>query len=431
MKLLYVSTLDHIIHVMLPHLDAARARGWQVDVACRVTRDPQITLAHCDALHDIPFARNPLDPRNLLATAKLVKLIRREKFDIVHCHNPSGGFYGRLAATMAGTKPLRVYTAHGFHFHPLGGKLSNFVYRTVEGFAGKYLSDAVLTINQWDFDEAKKLMPPEKVYFTRGVGVSTDEFDPAKVSEAERQKIRNEFGVPEGGFLVTCIGEMIPRKGHEGIIRTWFEIFGREHTSFQNSSFDPKPDANGVGGKSDVILAFIGNGKLSEYLRACADEPKLQPLKITAVTPEGIMVPATGWKLLSPGQIIFPGFRRDVPAILAASDLFVFPSFQEGLPCAVQEALSMEVPVVAYDVRGCNDMIDDTCGRLVPLGDTAALGRAVAELLALPDETRREMGRAGRAKMIELYDRPKCVTAWLAIYDELLARKSAVAGGVE
>ena len=381
MRLLYVSTLDHIIHVMLPHLDAARARGWRVEVACRVTRDPAITLAHCDALHDIPFARNPLDPRNLLATAKLVNLIRREKFDIVHCHNPSGGFFGRLAATLAGTKPIRVYTAHGFHFHPLGGKLSNFVYRTIESFAGKYLSDAVLTINQWDFDEAKKLMPPEKVYFTRGVGVSTDEFDPAKVSDAERQKIRDEFSVPEGGFLVTCIGEMIPRKGHELAINNVI-LLNKDES------------------KQNIISVFVGTGKLLLKLRSMFPDDK---------------------------NIIFTGFRRDIVAIFAASDVFFLPSYQEGLPCVLQEAMSMEVPSVAFKVRGCSDILTNNEGKITRFGrDKCAvfsLLSGIETILEVSERERREMGRAGRRKMIELYDRPKCVAAWLAIYDELLEKR--------
>ncbi len=372
---------------MLPHLDAARARGWQVDVACNVTRDPEITKAHCDNLISVPFARNPLHPKNLIATIKLIQLIRKEKYDIVHCHNPSGGFYGRLAATMSGVKCLRVYTAHGFHFHPLGSRISNFIYRFVEGFAGKFISDAVLTINKWDFEEAKKIMPVKKIFFTHGVGVSTDFFNPALVTEEKCQEIRREFRVPDGGLLVTCIGEMIPRKRHEDAVLGFANIADLE----------------------DSVLALIGDGVLRSKLELqIKNEPRVR----------------------------FPGFRRDICEILAASDVFIFPSLQEGLPCAVQEALSMEVPVVSYAIRGCTDMIDDSCGRAVPYeiipGRCSApcldLGSALQSLLLLSPGDRKEMGRAGRRKMIELYDRPKCVAEVLAIYDKLLAPRPPVMG---
>jgi glycosyltransferase EpsD len=375
MKLLYISTVDHIIHVMLPHLDAARALGWQVDVACHITRDPAITEAHCHTLHEVPLSRNPLHPSNLLAVWKLIRLIGKEKYDIVHCHNPSGGLYGRLAATLARTKPLRVYTAHGFHFHPLGNRFTNALYRAIETFAGRYLSDAVLTINQWDYEQATTMMPAEKVHFTRGVGVSTDHFDPAKVTGEQRQAIRKELA-QDTRLVVTTIGEFIPRKRHVDAL----------------SSF--------VLAEIDGCLNLVGHGQLQGEVMAQATHQ--------------------GW--MADRAIQFLGFRHDVPQILAATDILLFPPVQEGLPCSVQEALAMEVPVVAYHIRGCEDLIDASCGYLVPFGDRDAMVAALRKVASLSADERRVMGRAGRKKMVELYDRRKCVAAWLKIYEELLPK---------
>ena len=94
----------------------------------------------------------------------------------------------------------------------------------------------------------------------------------------------------------------------------------------------------------------------------------------------------------------FLGFRRDVRTILAASDLFVFPSQQEGLPCAIQEALAMRVPVVATDVRGNREMVDAATGRLVPLANPDALADAAGDLLSLPQSARNALGATGREK---------------------------------
>ena len=386
MKLLYVSTLDHIVRVMLPHLDGAKAAGYETHVACQFTRFKDDVAAHADGLHHVPIQRNPLDPRNVIALFQLVKLIRKLQPDIVHCHNPSGGFYGRLAATLAkhwhprtrgrgGLK--RVYTAHGFHFHPLGGKLSNAIYRFIESFAGRFLSDAVLTINQWDFEEAKKLMPPERVHFTHGVGVSTDEFDPAAVTTEERQKIRDEFSVPKDGLLISCIGELIPRKNQELLL--WAVA------DQGMMSFDPK-----------VKLLFVGDGSLLEPLRTKVDGLHLGE------------------------RVHFAGFRRDTKAVLAASDLFVFPSLQEGLPCAVQEALSMEVPVLCFAIRGCTDMVDSNCGAILNhLQSCRTMTNKMVDLLRLSVAQRKALGQAGRQKMIEHYSRPVCVAEWLEIYNKI------------
>ena len=369
-RLIIISTIDHIINVMLPHLDGARKIGYDVHVACHFTRFKDDIAEHCDGLHSVSLQRNPLDPRNILALFQLIKIIRKLRPDIVHCHNPSGGFIGRLAATLAKTGAKRVYTAHGFHFHPLGNKFSNAIYRFIESFAGRFLSDAVITINQWDFEEAKKLMPESRVYFTHGVGVSTDIFDPKTVIPKERQAIRDEFNVPDRGILITCIGELIPRKNQRAAIEALKSLSNK------------------------IQAVFVGDGR---------DEVSLQA-QVTE-------------------NIHFAGFRRDTRAILAATDIFLFPSLQEGLPCAIQEALSMEVPVVCYAIRGCTDMVENTCGRTSIAHNPDQLAAALQEILALTTEERKTLGKAGRQKMIEHYSRPKCVAEWLEIYAQLRGGK--------
>ena len=86
----------------------------------------------------------------------------------------------------------------------------------------------------------------------------------------------------------------------------------------------------------------------------------------------------------------------------------------------------MGVPVVATDVRGNADLVDETCGRLTPLGDVEALAEGICDLLALKRAIRREMGRAGRDKMLNLYERSACVAQWQRIYSVLLARGGAL-----
>jgi glycosyltransferase involved in cell wall biosynthesis len=384
-KLLYVSTLDRIVGVMLPHLDAAQAAGWRVEVACQPTILGDDLRRHADAVHTVPLRRFPLHPTNLIALVRLVRLIRAERYTIVHCHNPTGGFLGRLAATLARTDALRVYTAHGFHFHRHGGRLSNLVYRLAETVAGRWWSDGVLVITREDYDAAQRwgVVPADRLFLTGGVGVSAcDDFNPALVSPHERRELRREAGAEENAIpILTMVGEMIPRKRHADAL----EVFARVRRSH--------PDA---------VLLLVGDGMLSEKLKGMASE-------------RGI---ADGVRFL--------GFRRDIRRILASTDVFLFPSQQEGLPCAVQEAMAMGVPVVATDVRGNADLVDKTCGRLAPLGDVGALAEGVCELLALDQKTRQEMGQAGRDKMLSLYERSACVAEWWRIYDVLLARRKAL-----
>lgn len=387
-RLMYVSTLDHIVRVMLPHLDAARAAGFTVEVACRVTRFGEDLAAHADAVHDLPFCRFPLHPANVLAGARLVRLLRARPALIVHAHNPAGGFVGRLAATLVRV-PVRAYTAHGFHFHRHGGRVANAVYRAAETLAGRFLSDGVLVINREDFDAARRarVVPVPRLFLTGGVGVSVDAFDPGSVTPAERRAVRCEIGAASEATPVLCVvGELIGRKRQADALAALARL----------RPAHPK-----------ILLLIVGDGAKMAQLRACARDLGVE------------------------NSCRFLGFRRDVKQILAATDVFLFPSQQEGLPCSIQEALAMAVPVVATNVRGNADLVDPTCGRLVPLGDVDALARACADLLALPPAARGALGAAGREKMIRDYERGKCVGQWLAIYQTLLARRGRELGGPE
>ena len=387
-RLLYVSHVDTVVRMMLPHLDAARARGWQVEIACCLTRHAEDMYAHADVVHPMPFRRSPLDPANLLALQQLTALIKKGNYTIVHAHTPTGGVIGRLAATLAqrpetvdGKKvslPLRVYTPHGFHFHTHGSKLSNTLFRTIETVAGQNWSDAVLTINNEDYEAAKgTVVPAEKIYLTGGVGVSEDEYSPEHVTPAEREATRKELlaDAPPDTLLVTYTGEMIPRKRHVDALDAFAQF---------------------VADDRNALLILLGDGVLMPKVRAQAEA-----LGIT-------------------DRIRFLGFRRDVRNILAVTDIFLFPSLQEGLPCSVQEALCMEVPTIAAAVRGSRDLVDDSCGRIVPPRDPAALTQALRELADLPSETRHALGRNGREKMATRFGRAACVAEWMEIYDELL-----------
>ena len=101
-------------------------------------------------------------------------------------------------------------------------------------------------------------------------------------------------------------------------------------------------------------------------------------------------------------------------------DLFVLASHREGFPRAAMEAAAMGLPVVATDIRGCRQVVDDgLTGRLVPVADASALARVVGDLAAAP-EVRRAMGRAGRVKAAQEFDQRRCIDITLALYRELL-----------
>jgi glycosyltransferase involved in cell wall biosynthesis len=271
-----------------------------------------------------------------------------------------------------------LYTPHGYHFHPYGKPLSNKIYRTIETHAGQNWSDAVLTVNNDDYFAAINhgVVPAEKLYWTRGQGITLDIFDENRVSDEARQAVRTEFGADgPNALVVTYIAEFIPRKRHSDAL----EAFAKIQTKY--------PEA---------VLVFAGKGPLWEQTKQQAAQ-------------RGIAE-----------QTRFLGFRRDIPVVLAATDVLLFPSEQEGLPCAIQEAFGMAVPVVASDIRGNRDLIDPTCGRLAPLGDVNALAVALNDVLSLPEPARKALGQAGREKMLREFNSARCVAEWQGVYVRLL-----------
>lgn len=271
--------------------------------AVRVIRE------HGVILHQIDFVRSPY---NIIANEKayrqLKELMRMEQFDGIHCHTPMAGALARLAANATGTKPV-LYTAHGFHFYkgcPLKNKL---IYQTAETFLARY-TDAQITINREDFAAAQKFPLRGKAYYVPGIGVDVKKISSVQVDRATK---RAELGIPQDAFVFITVGELIPRKNQELLIR-----------AFSNANV------------TNAQLLICGSGREKEHL-----EQRMHELKIA-------------------DKVHLLGFRQDIYELLKCSDAFVFPSKQEGLPVALMEAMAAGLPCIASRIRGNVDLLPDS-----------------------------------------------------------------------
>jgi len=187
--------------------------------------------------------------------------------------------------------------------------------------------------------------------------------------------VRESLGIDPEDFVAVHVGAMIERKGHQVALLALPDILQRE----------PR-----------FRYVFVGEGELEEELRAEAA------------------------RLGVADSVVFAGFRRDVPAILSASDLLVLPSDIECLPLVILEAMASRLPVVATDVGGVSEAIlDGITGRLIRPRDPDGLTAAVLDVLESPGRGR-EMGEAGRRRAREEFDIDACVAAVAATYDEVL-----------
>lgn len=381
-RLLVVANLDRFMRNHLkPHLVAIREAGFQVDIACRVSQFAEEVQGYCDNLYHVPMRRNPVHPANVFALERLTKIVRNGRYDIVHSHTPVGGMLGRIAASRCKV-PIRIYMAHGFHFHPEGNPLANLVFSRLEVIAGQRWSDLVEVINHDDYESALtlKIASADKLVWLPGPGVNTRYYDPATVAASETAALRRDLCLPDEGPVLGVVAELIPRKRVDDAIRA-LALLRKDYPG--------------------ATLIILGSGPERKRLEDLAHS-----LGVGA-------------------SCRFPGFRRELPVYYSLMDLFIFPTKQEGLPCALMEAMSMGLPVVATDIRGNRDIVTEgKTGILIPTEQPQALAGACRRLLADPANAR-QMGLRGQALIRKEFDTQLTVARQLEIYEQALLKAQA------
>ena len=315
-KVLFVATVvkTHIMEFHIPYLKMFKEMGWETAVAARndYENPADCVIPYCDIYYNIPFERNPLKPGNLKAYKELKHIIDEGEYDIVHCHTPVGAMLTRLAAKQARKKGTKVfYTAHGFHFYKGAPAINWILYYPVEKWLSRY-TDVLITINKEDYERAKTFKAG-KVCYVPGVGIDLKKFNAGYVNKEQKRK---EIGVSADDFVLLSVGELIPRKNHEVVIRALSVLKQLDKLNH-------------------IEYVICGRGAYEADLRKLA---------------EGLDVA---------DHVHFLGYRNDISEICNCADLFVFMSHQEGLPVALMEAMACGLPAVCSNIRGNTDLIED------------------------------------------------------------------------
>ncbi len=290
---------------------------------------------------------------NRIAYRNLCKVLENDGVQVIHCNTPIGGMVGRLCGRKYKIDKV-IYTAHGFHFYQ-GAPLFN---RTILKWAERLMAhwtDAIITMNQEDYQAAKKfkLKKGGKVYFVHGVGITLEDF---KGMSEKREEKRAELQLKEDDVALISMGDLVPRKNYSVALRA---------------------------------IAKANNPHLHYFV--CGKGPELQHLQDLAK------------ELGIEEQIHFLGFRTDVRELLAAADIFLFTTLQEGLPRSMMEAMASGLPCVVSKIRGNVDLIEDgKGGYLCPSTDEEAFAQAIKSLAENP-ELRKQM-RAYNLERIKNFD---------------------------
>ena len=299
-KVLYVAHLQsHLRNFHYWYLKHLKANGFQVYVATHVDNIEELNFL--DGYFDIPFERNPIKPVNFKAYCKLRRLIKSEKFDIVHCHTPVAGILTRLAARKYCKNVF--YTAHGFHFYHGAPLINWLVYFPIEWIAS-FFTTVLFTMNGEDYASAKRYFHHPQIEYIHGAG-----FDPDRYTHVTRK---------DNEMHMISVGELNTNKNHMVVLQAMVKMN------------EPR-----------LHYYIAGQGNLSEGLHEFSIQNGLE------------------------NNVHLLGFRCDVPSLLQDADFFVFPSKREGLPVSVMEAMASHLPCVVSDIRGNHDLIDSKGGILV------------------------------------------------------------------
>jgi glycosyltransferase involved in cell wall biosynthesis len=326
----------------------------------------------------LPGLSRELSPvRDALAAWRLGRIIRAVRPDVVHTHTAKAGAVGRAAALLSGRRPVVVHTFHGHVLRGYFGRPGTLVFRAIETVLARF-SDRLVAVSPEVRDELVGLgVAPASKFSVIRLGIELE----LRVSfDGDAAEIRRRHGIAAEKFVVGWFGRMTAVKRTDDLLSMLAGVRER-----------------GI----DALLLLVGDGD---------DRPRLEQ---------------RAHDLGLARSCLFLGYQQDVAPWYAVCDAVVLTSASEGTPVTIIEALAAGRAVVATNVGGVPDVVDEgETGFLVRPGDTHALAERL-ELLARDPGRRTEMGREGRERMLSRYAVERLVDDVDGLYRELLDVSSA------
>ncbi|MEP7106551.1 MAG: glycosyltransferase family 4 protein [Ferruginibacter sp.] len=366
MKILRVTTVPQSLHQLLkPQLDYLKNDFEIITVAGPFDQENIDHFGKWKFKHyEIALSRKITPFKDVRAILQLYKIIKKEKIDIIHTHTPKAGLVGMLAGLLAGTK-IRFHSVAGMPLVETVGlkkKVLIAFERLTYRLAHQVMPNS-FGLLRYIID--KKLVPEGKLKVLANgatIGVDTDYFTRTPEIEKRAITVRSEINIAPGDFVCCYIGRLTKQKGVEELLNA----FGRILPS------NPK-----------IKLILLGR-----Y------EQHLDPIEDRYIG-----------EIESNAQIIHLGYKNDIRPYLAASDLFVFPSYREGMPNVVLQAGCFGLPCIVTDIPGSNEIIKDGYnGLIVNTKSADELFKAVNYLIENA-EIRKSMGSYARNEVHRKYDR--------------------------
>lgn len=378
MKIIQLCAIDQTMKIFLDPLNKElTSQGFEVICVC--SKGPYTEELKREGLNiiNITIERKIKLISNIKSIYSLYKLFKSERPDVLHVHTPIASILGRIAAKLAKV-PIVIYTAHGFYFHDNMPALKYKLFLIIEKHMAKYFTDFIFTQSDEDrLTAIKNGFIDERKIVCIGNGIDViGKFNPQNVDRVEIKRLYEEFNITERNIIITFIGRLVSEKGIVELLR-----------AFSNIDND------------NIKLLIVG-----DVDQGCRDL-KTKNLIVS--------------KYMDNKNIIFTGFRGDINNILYATDIFCLPSYREGMPRTIIEAMSMECAVIATDIRGSREeVIDGKTGFLVKTQSTYDIQNNL-KILMEDEKILNEMKTEGRKRAEQYFDEKQVVNTQINILNRL------------
>ena len=382
-KVLQVCAVDVSIGPLLrPLIYALREAGAEVHVACTPGGVSERLAEEGVPVKPVRIARRILSLRHPVSLVQLARLIRRERYDFVHVHTPIAAALGRAAARLSGARPVILYTAHGFYFHDRMRPWVRWILVQQEKLFGRLCTDFLFTVSPEDHTTAlrERIIDVGRTHCLYSLGIDLERFGSVPAGGLQRADI----GLSKEDRVIAYVGRLVREKGVMELLEAMAVVKQR------------MPHAR---------LMVVGDTLESDRGKGIQKEIR-------------VLIAAHGLEK----NVVFLGFRGDVPSLLRLVDVFVLPSYREGMPLTILEAMAAGKPVVTTNVRGCREeVVNGLTGIVVAPRDPRNLSDAILSLLLAPERAK-AMGLAGRAHVEKAFDQRRVLDEEVEAYRRLAKR---------
>ena len=394
LKILHVATMAEVlVHFKLPLLEALTEAGAMQSIYCsdeqycKSREDSYKKGGHMRILLDLGYnvKAGPITRKVSFSTItemfSLYRHIQNGKFDIVIAHQPIAALLAIPASTLART-PLRIYFTGGLKDVTLADKLINRY--------GEYmiirLAGATMLINHEDYEKlSKHSRVSHKVHFVsanEGCGVDTRIFNPEN-RLAARPSVRKALGIGEDETVFGYVGRCVWEKG----FREWIVASSQLRRTLNGHKL--RYLVIGTGPKIDAIRKMVHDYDLAD-------------------------------------NFVFTGYRHDIEKYYSAFDIFMLPSYREGLPTSLLQAMAMGLPCIATNIRGSRELVEDMqSGLLVEPRDSDELAEAMFQIVSNTDLAKR-IGKRAAEISAERYSRAVLLPRTMDILKDIIRERFEV-----